>query len=281
MGSAPGRLVVVATPIGNLADLSARAAAALREADLVLAEDTRRARQLLSHLGLRGKRVERFDAAAERRGLEPHLARLRQGEVVALVADAGTPTISDPGAALVRAAVAAGAVVTPVPGPCAVTAALAASGLASGGFLFLGFLPRAGPGRRQALDRIAATAEPVALFEAPQRLGATLAELAARMPGREAVVARELTKVHEELLRGTLGELAAAHAGRRWQGEVTLVLGPQEPTPAPALGEAELEARIAELRGRGMRAKDVAKALAAEAGLGAAEIYARISRARR
>src|SRR5262249_42661872 len=146
------------------------------------------------------------------------VAHLAAGERVALVTDAGTPVVSDPGADLVRAAVLAGAAVVPIPGACAAGAALSVSGLVAGGVRLGGFLPRSGPERRDAIARVLATPEPVVLYESPQRIAETLADLARAMPGRAAVVARELTKVHEELARGTLAELASPSAAREWVG---------------------------------------------------------------
>jgi len=276
-----GRLALVATPIGNLSDLSERAAACLREADCVLAEDTRRARKLLRHLGVAGKRVERLDAAMEAREIGRRLEQLRRGAVLALVSDAGTPTVSDPGAELVRAAAAEGIEVTPLPGPSAVTAALAASGMPASRFRFFGFLPRRAAARRSILRQIVETEETAVLFEAPTRMASTLAELARWMPEREAVLAREMTKLYEEFLRGHLAELAAAHAERAWKGELVVVLGPwQAADRAEPVSEQALEARIDELLAQGMRAKDAAKALSLETGLPAADLYRRISRRR-
>jgi len=230
-----GALFVVATPIGNLRDITLRAVDVLREADRILAEDTRRTRALLSHLGIAGKPMDRLDAHAEGDAVQGVLARLAAGERVALVTDAGTPVVSDPGALLIRAAAERGLRVTPVPGASAVMAAVTLSGLVSSGFRFLGFLPRGGPERRTAVERVVETPEAVVLFESPQRLGETLAELAQAMPEREATVARELTKLLEEAVRGTLASLAA-QAEREWLGEITLVLGPYAGRAAPTLG---------------------------------------------
>ena len=260
-----GRLSLVATPIGNLGDVSERVRRCLAESDGILAEDTRRARALLSHLGLH-KRVERFDANVEAGDLEGVLARLEAGASLALVSDAGTPGVSDPGALLVRAAVARGIAVTPIPGPSAVLAALAASGFSGARFRFFGFLPRGGVARRRLIAAMAATEEPAIFFESAARLAGTLAELAERMPEREAVVARELTKIHEELVRGSLLDLAVPRA---WQGEITVVLGPMEAERAAI----DIEARIASLSAEGMRDKDVAKAIALETGMSAGDAY--------
>jgi 16S rRNA (cytidine1402-2'-O)-methyltransferase len=275
-----GELFVVATPIGNLGDLTLRAIDTLRAADRVVAEDTRRTRGLLSHLGISGKPLDRLDAHAAAAFVERVVDRLREGERVALVTDAGTPVVSDPGAALVKAAIDAGVPVVAIPGACAAVAALSVSGLLTGGFRFVGFLPRSGPERREAVALIAATPETVVLYESPQRIAETLADLGRAMPGRAAVVARELTKVHEELVRGTLADLAA-QAEREWVGEITLVLGPALVTAGPSLSDEELDRRIDEGLGHGRRAKDLAEELALETGLSRREVYARIVARRR
>ena len=269
-----GVLYVVATPIGHLGDVTLRAVETLRAADRILAEDTRRARALLSHLGVEGKPVDRFDAHAAEADVARAVARLAEGASIALITDAGTPVVSDPGTSLVRAAAAAGARVVAIPGPSAVMAALSVSGLVTGGFRFLGFLPRGGRERGEALALVSATPEAVVLFESPRRLAETLAELAARKPRRPALLARELTKVHEELLRGPLSELAALE--REWLGEITLVLGPAEPDAGPALSEEEIDARIDQELARGRRPKHIAEELAVELGAPRREIYARI-----
>jgi len=271
----PGTLYVVATPIGNLGDITHRAIETLRAADRVLAEDTRRTRALLSHLGIGGKALDRLDEHASEADIARVVSQLVAGERVALCTDAGTPVVSDPGTALVRAAQRAGATVVPIPGPSAVMAALSASGLVSGGFRFLGFLPRSGPERREALATVAATPEAVVLFESPQRLFATLSELSQIMPTREAMVGRELTKVHEELLFGALADLAS-QAEREWLGEITLVLGPYASERAPAPSEAEIDARIDAELARGRRAKDIAEQLALETGQSKRDLYARV-----
>jgi len=274
--STAGALLVVATPIGNLGDLTLRAIETLRAADRVVAEDTRRTRGLLSHLGIAGKSIERLDAHAGEGDVARIVAFLRAGERVALVTDAGTPVVSDPGTALVKAAVDAGVRVVPIPGACAAVAALSASGLVTGAFRFLGFLPRGGPERRDALALVVATPEPVVLYEAPQRIAETLADLARAMPERAAVVARELTKMHEELVRGTLVELAAGAAPREWLGEITVVLGPAVVTEGARVSDEELGRRIAEGLARGRRAKDLAEELSLETGLPRREIYGKI-----
>jgi len=272
---AAGTLYVVATPIGNLGDLTLRGIETLRAVDRIVAEDTRRTRGLLSHLGISGKAVDRLDANAEAHDVARTVAHLEAGESVALCTDAGTPIVSDPGTALVRAAIAVGATVVPIPGASAVLAAIAISGLVTGGFRFVGFLARSGPERRSDITRIVATPESVVLFESPQRTADTIVELAQAMPEREVVVARELTKMHEEAVRGTLAELAAL-APREWLGEVTIVLGPAKERVGPGMSDEAVDARIDDELALGRRAKDVAEAIAIESGRPKREIYGRV-----
>lgn len=262
---------MVGTPIGNLDDLTLRAVETLRRVPHVVAEDTRRTRALLSHLGAQGKALHKMDAHADARVIGALLARLLGGEDLALVTDAGMPAVSDPGARLVAAAGAAGIAVQVVPGPSALTAAIALSGLVEGSFWFAGFLPRKGGKRREALARVVASTEPVVLFEAPNRTGATLAELAAAQPERPAVVCRELTKLYETVRRGTLEQLAVP---AEWRGEIVIVLGPSvaaaSPAPDPELLREEIRGRL----GRGESVREVATALALTTGRPRRELYA-------
>ena len=221
-----GTLQVVATPIGNLADLSARAREALAQADVIAAEDTRRTLALLQSLGISRPLVSLF-AHNEAQRVPQLLARLAAGEHVALVSDAGTPLLSDPGFELVRAASRAGFVVRSIPGASAITSALAAAGLPTQRFTFEGFLPARAGERRRALAALAHEPRTLVFFEAPHRIRATLDDLAAEFgPQREAVVARELTKLHESIYRGTLAELTRAAAADEnfARGEITLVV---------------------------------------------------------
>jgi 16S rRNA (cytidine1402-2'-O)-methyltransferase len=227
-GQQLGRLVVVSTPIGNLGDLSPRAVAALAGADYIYCEDTRRTLRLLNHASISGPRLvshHRFNEAAT---TATALLRLKAGAILALVCDAGTPLISDPGARLVKAAIAEGFEVEAVPGPSAVLSALLVSGLATPRWCFEGFLPRRGRERAGRLAAIAAEAErAVVLFESPQRLGRLLADLAkACGDQRPVAVCRELTKLHEEIWRGTLGDAALRWATMLTKGEHTVVVGP-------------------------------------------------------
>ncbi len=269
-----GTLFVVATPIGNLGDITLRAIETLRSVTLVLAEDTRRTRALLAHLGIEGKPLERLDAHVERSSVARVIERLIAGEDVALCTDAGTPSVSDPGALLVAEAAEAGVRVTPIPGASAVAAAVSASGLGAGPFRFFGFLPRSGPERRDAIATITTTPELAVLFEAPGRLGETLADLAAAMPSRRAAVCRELTKLHEEITRGALADLAALD--REWLGEVTLVLGPAVIEARAPIDPEALDRRIDEALAGGARAKDLSELLALETGLPKRDLYGRI-----
>jgi 16S rRNA (cytidine1402-2'-O)-methyltransferase len=268
-----GTLFIVATPIGNLGDMTARAVETLRGCDRVLCEDTRRTRQLLTHFGIAAPRVERFDAHATDRDIERTVERLAGGEQLALVSDAGTPSVSDPGAALVERAIGAGVRVVPIPGASAVLAALVASGLAADGrFRFVGFLPRDGRARRAAVESVCATAEPVVLFESPNRAGATLRDLADATPARRACVARELTKIHEEWVRGSLQDLA--DRPREWVGEIVIVLGAHAPEERNAhIEDATIEARIDEGLARGEHPKTLAERLAAWSGRPKRELY--------
>jgi 16S rRNA (cytidine1402-2'-O)-methyltransferase len=243
-----GRLEVVATPIGNLGDLSSRAREVLAAADLIAAEDTRRTAQLLSAIGVTGQLISMHDYNEEAR-IEPLLQQLKAGKVIALVSDAGTPLLSDPGFGLVRAAAAAGIEVRAVPGASAVTAALSIAGLATDRFVFEGFLPVRAAERRALLARLAVEARTLVLFEAPHRIAATLADLARSFGDeRPAVVTRELTKMHETVYRGTLRELCVMaredHDFER--GEITVVIAGAAPGKALG-GDTELLTRALQL----------------------------------
>lgn len=232
-------LYLVGTPIGNLDDLTRRAEGVLAGASRILAEDTRRTRVLLEHLGLR-RPLTSLHAHNEAARSQEVLGWLDAGEDVALVSDAGMPLVSDPGERLVKAAAEAGHRVVPVPGASAVTAALAASGLPVTPFVFLGFVPRKGKERGQVLERISGSAETVVVFESPERLGRLLADLARICGGeRRVVVAREMTKLHEEFVRGTLTEAARYYEEGGARGEVTVVVEPAPTAPtADAVDEA-------------------------------------------
>ena len=219
-----GTLFLVGTPLGNLEDISARALRVLREADLIAAEDTRHTLQLLTHFGIRPKRLESCFEHNERARTRDILDALGGGKSVALVTDAGMPGISDPGAQVVQAAVEAGHAVVPVPGPTALAAALAASGLPTAKFLFLGFLPSKASDRRKALAAVKLEESTLVIYESPHRIGECLGDLLSVLGNRRAVAAREMTKLHEEFSRGTLEDLRERFAGDKARGEFTLVV---------------------------------------------------------
>lgn len=268
----PGTLYVLATPIGNLQDLSPRAASVLRTADVVASEDTRRTRALLAHFGAK-PRLLSFHAHSGPKRTATLLELLAKGSDVALVTDAGTPGVSDPGTELVSAARAAGFTIVPVPGASAVAAALSASGVAADRYLFLGFVPRKGTERTRLLARAAAEEWSVVLFEAPGRLAALLRDLAALAPGRHAVVARELTKVHEELRAGPVEELADYYSNSEPRGEITVVLAGSGAPPAPPDRSEEARARARTLLAEGATRRETSRRLVAELGLPRNEAY--------
>lgn len=268
----PGTLFVVATPLGNLGDLSPRAADTLRAVAAVAAEDTRRTRPLLARVGARVPLVAYHAHSPPAAGARL-LKLLAAGKDVALVTDAGTPAVSDPGAALVARARAAGAAVVTVPGPSAVAAALAVAGLPADRFLFLGFLPRRGAERRRLLEAAARSPWTVVCFEAPGRVAALLEDFAAAgAPERRAAVCRELTKVHEETRVGTLAELAGYYRDAAPRGEVTVVVAGAEAEPAAPVAEP-VDARARALLAAGLSRRDAAERLAREAGIGRNAAY--------
>jgi 16S rRNA (cytidine1402-2'-O)-methyltransferase len=242
-----GALVLVGTPIGNLSDLSPRAVEALRGADVIACEDTRRTRKLLSHAGITGSRLVTVNDVNERARSQSVLRLLEAGDTVALVSDAGMPGLSDPGEDLVAAAVAAGFMVQVVPGPSAAVSALVVSGLSTGRFCFEGFLPRKGSGRRERLESLASEERTLVLYEAPHRVRQTVEELASACGGdRRVVMARELTKMFEETWRGTLEGLGARLAEVEPRGEIVLVIegAPPAPPASPDDVEGALRARL-------------------------------------
>jgi 16S rRNA (cytidine1402-2'-O)-methyltransferase len=268
-----GALVLVGTPIGNLGDLAPRAAEALAGADVVCCEDTRRTGKLLSLAGIERRPFVVVNEHTEEREIPGVLARLDRGEQVALVSDAGMPGVSDPGGRLVAAAVAAGHPVEVVPGPSAALAALVVSGLPAGRFVFEGFLPRKGAGRAERLAAVAGEPRTVVLYEAPHRLARTLADLVAACGrDRRVVVARELTKLHEEVWRGTLAEAVEWVAGREPPGEIVVVLA-GAPAAAPP-GDDEVRAAVAAELAAGASARDAARSVAARLDIPRRRAYA-------
>ncbi|MFQ5914421.1 MAG: 16S rRNA (cytidine(1402)-2'-O)-methyltransferase [Nitrospinota bacterium] len=226
-----GVLYVVATPIGNLEDITRRALGILREADWIAAEDTRHTRKLLARHEIARKHLESFHDHNKERRTPGLLERLRRGEQGALVSDSGTPGISDPGYYLVRRAVVSGISVVPIPGPSAFVAALSASGLPTDRFAFEGFLPVKSGRRRRRLEELAAEPRTVVVYESPHRIAKLLAEIQEWMGEREIVVVRELTKIHEEFLRGTAREVAEALTGERTRGEFVVLIAPPKAEP--------------------------------------------------
>ena len=261
-----GRLVVCPTPIGNLEDVTLRVLSALRDADVVACEDTRRTRVLLDRYGVRARLVS-FHEHNERARAGELVARMQAGDVVALVSDAGMPLVSDPGFVLVREAVAAGLGVEVLPGPSAVLTALVASGLPAERWRFAGFLPR----KRAELRALFAAPETLVAFESPRRVAASLAALAEADPDRPVAVCRELTKVHEEVVRGTAAELAARYGEAPPRGEVVLVVGPAAAEAEPDLGPA-LDA-LARLVEAGARTRPAASVVADLTGIPANRLY--------
>ncbi len=268
----PGTLYVVATPLGNLGDLSPRAAEVLRSVSVVAAEDTRRTRTLMPTGD--GPRLMSFHGHSEDRRLEALLEILREGRDVAVVTDAGTPAVSDPGSELVAAAHAAGIPVVPVPGPSAVATALSAAGISADRYLFLGFAPRKGGARRRLLARAASEEWTVVFFESPHRIGELLDDLRdACGAGRRATVARELTKLHEEIVHGTLEELITHFNESEPRGEFTVVLegtGEEEKVPDEA---PDASALAVGFLADGMSRKETARRVAEATGLSRNDAY--------
>lgn len=266
-----GRLVVCPTPIGNLEDITLRALRVLAEADVIACEDTRRTRVLLERHGVTAAALVSYHEHNERERARELVGRMREGATVALVSDAGMPAVSDPGLPLVRAAREAGLEVEVLPGPSAVLTALVASGMPAARFRFIGFLPR----RRGELEQaLAGARETVVAFESPNRLAATLRAIAEREPERPLAVCRELSKLHEEVRRGTARELAAHYELQAPRGEIVLVIGAQE--RVEAAGEEAVEA-ARELAASGARPRTAAAVVARLTGARANELYRRLT----
>ena len=268
-----GALVVVGTPIGNLGDLSPRAVAALSSADVIYCEDTRHSRKLLTHAGIAGVPLRSLHQHNEADRVDGVVAAVASGRTVALVSDAGMPSVSDPGARVVAAVAAAGLTVKVVPGPSAVLTALVASGLATDRFCFEGFLPRSGRHRTERLAAVAVEPRTTVLFEAPGRVAATLGSLAAVCgDDRPVVVARELTKLHEEVWRGTLAD-AADWAADGVRGEVVLVLAGAPAVVAVEIGDDELAVALTERLAAGARTRGAVDDVAAAYGVARRQVY--------
>ena len=262
-------LHLVATPIGNLGDITLRALAVLAVADVIYAEDTRHSGRLLSHFAIKAKLRPYHEHNAERER-PAILAALENGESVALISDAGTPLISDPGYKLVRECLAAGHTVDSIPGPSAPLAALVASGLPTDTFLFSGFLPTKTGARKVRVEELASIPSTLILFEAPSRVSDTLRDLADGLGDRQAVVARELTKLNEEFARGRLSELITDFQNRdRIKGEIVIVISPPLPTE---FSDADLETRLVEALNE-MSLRDAAKAIADDLGVPRKRVY--------
>ncbi len=272
-----GTLYLLGTPIGNLEDLTRRTERILGEVDRIFAEDTRRTRILLDHLGIRTPLVSLHEHnEAARTGTVLEL--LDEGAELALVSDAGTPLVSDPGGRLVPRVIEAGHRVVPIPGASAVLCALVGSGLPAVPFTFLGFVPRKGAERGRLLERVAASAETVVLFESPERTPALLAALAERAgPGRAACVARELTKLHEEFRRGTLAELARYYEAEPPRGEITVIIAPApDEGSSPAVDEGAIRALAGALLDEGASPSRAAREVARRLGLPRNRVYAAV-----
>ncbi|HAH79375.1 MAG TPA: 16S rRNA (cytidine(1402)-2'-O)-methyltransferase [Ruminococcaceae bacterium] len=267
-----GKLVVVGTPIGNLSDFSPRGVRALSEADFIAAEDTRVTRKLLTHFGIHKPMISYFEHNKYARG-QTICARIEAGETCALVSDAGMPAISDPGELLVAQCAERGIPVTVVPGPSAVVSALAVSGLPTGRFAFEGFLSVNRKNRKERLQELKAERRTLVFYEAPHKLAATLADLLQALGDRRVAVVREMTKIHEEVLRTTLSQAAERYAGGGAKGEFVLVVEgapAPEPRPAPRAEAAALARRYEE---QGLSASEAARRAAAETGVKKNEIY--------
>ena len=271
---AGGVLYVVATPIGNLEDVTLRALRVLREVDLIAAEDTRRTRILLQRHGI-DRPLTSYHDAVERDRAPALVEKLRQGQRIALVSDAGTPGIADPGYHLVRGAVAAGIPVVPIPGPSAVAAVVSVAGIPVERFVFEGFLPSRTAARRSRLRELAAETRAVVFLEAPGRLAACLADLESTLGDRDIVIGRELTKLHEELVRGRISTVRKhVSAMGRVRGECVIVVGGRSAEEMPA--DDDVETRIVALHREGLGTREIAARLARDTGRTRRELYRRI-----
>jgi len=267
-----GRLVLVATPIGNLADITSRAVDALREADVICCEDTRHSSKLLQHIGVSEKPLVIVNEHTEHDSREKLVSLVAQGKVVALITDAGSPGVSDPGERIVRAAIDAGLLVTSTPGPSAAIMAVTLSGLPSARFVFEGFLPRSGVERKERLEAMAAELRTAVLYEAPHRLHKTLTDLETMCgANRRIAIAAELTKVHEDIWRGTLHDAVKRHADGEPRGEFVLVLAGATPIGPPS--DEELLNALRTQIAAGVSRKDAASRVSARFGVSKRHVY--------
>jgi 16S rRNA (cytidine1402-2'-O)-methyltransferase len=270
-----GRLVVCATPIGNLGDVTLRVIDALKTADVIEAEDTRVTRRLLARYGV-STPLEPYHAKNLERRTPEVVARVAAGQVVALVSDAGTPGVSDPGAHLVDRCMEAGLAIEVLPGASAIVTALVASGLPTHAFYFGGFLPRGAGDKRRALERLATLDATLVFYESPRRAAETMARIAEVMPGRAGAMARELTKIHEEVARAEVSDLALALADRELKGEVVLLVGPPARDAAGALSVpdvADLRKQVDSLVDGGLSRKDAVRAVSERTGVARNVVY--------
>ena len=265
-----GSLYIVPTPIGNLEDITFRAVRVLKEVDLIAAEDTRHTQVLLNHYDIRTS-VTSYHEHNERGKARELVEQLRQGRSIALLSDAGTPMISDPGYRLVVEAIRAGVQVIPLPGPSAVTAALSAAGLPTDRFGFEGFLPAKKSERRSALEGLKKDTKTLIFYEAPHRLKETLADMAEIFGDREVAIGREISKVHEEFLRGALREILATVEQQTVRGEITLVV--QGATSGAPVSEEGVISEIRQLAENGMRVKEISELVGAHHGISKREVY--------
>lgn len=272
MSDVAGVLLVCATPIGNLGDVTLRVLDALKAADVIQAEDTRVTRKLLSRYDIHTP-LEAYHEHNRAVRTPELVERIERGERIALVSDAGTPGVSDPGEHLVDACLDAGVRVEVLPGASAILTALVASGLSTDAFYFGGFLPRKAGERARALAALAALDATLIFYESPGRTAATLVSLAEAFPGRQAALARELTKLHEEVARAEVGELARRFAERELKGEVVLLVGPPVEQEQLALDESAVRERLGALVGEGVTRKDAVRQVAAEMGLPRNDVY--------
>lgn len=267
-----GTLYIIATPIGNLEDITLRALRILKDVDLVAAEDTRHSRKLLTHFGISKPLTSYFDHNKNIKGALI-LDKLRNGMSVALISDAGTPCISDPGYQLVRDAVREGIDVVPIPGPCAAVSALSASGLPTDSFAFEGFLPNRVGKRREKLGRLKDESRVLIFYEAPTRLIASLSDILEIMGDREVVLAREVTKVYEEFLRGPLSHVMESLKERQVKGEIVLILAPHD-SVADTVDDRDIEEMLERyLAADGLSVKDAVKRVALETGMPRGMVY--------